>query len=256
MQDLELKGLIDQLKSNEKVIELVKVMQPLDIVVVISRDLGLHREKAKTITMDLIKHTKTAETEGMVARGIETNKQYPVPASSRKDQDPNLESEEKIKEDAGNYVNSLPTYSVNRNQFPPDPKQKTDDWPYDSMTVAAMAPRSKGRRRPLMQGAFDPNMDKNQPGVSGKGVQSKSAPHSRTNSTSSSGRSWSKQGTPGWSSSPPGREFNLPNDRPPDELPDDLDIMKPSPVGSSIPQFSQGGNPGSGTSRRMGFRRR
>src|SRR5690606_36316732 len=109
---------------------------------------------------------------------IETNKQYPVPAKLKKDGD--------IEESAGNFINASPTIIIPRHHFPPDPRQKVGDWPYDDMTTAAMDIKNKGRRRPLMQGPLD--LRKRQPGgdgAGGQGIYSKNCPHNRDNSTSS-----------------------------------------------------------------------
>jgi len=241
MADMQLKDLIGKLIANENVIGLVKMMQPMDIVAVISVDLDLQDGDAESVVANLLQH---ARHEGMGLPGIETNKQYPVPAKIRRDNE--------VEED---YINNLGQMNpdISPDHFPPEPRPDAVGWPYDGMTKAIMDPKNKGRKRPLMQGVFDPNFKKRQPGGDyggSQGIYSRETPHA-DNSQSSSGRSYDAKGRPGWSSSPPGKEFDLPNEIPDEEdLPDN--IIGPSPVGSPIPQF-QGGH---SQQRRMGFRRR
>lgn len=232
MENAELKDLVTKLVANEKVKGLVKMMEPQDVVAVMEMDLELHKDVAKSVVANLLNHISR---EGMASLGIEFNKKYPVPPQIRRDN----EMDEF-------YINNLGQMNpdLDPNTLPPKPREEPDEWPFDGMTKAAMDPKNRTPKSPLMQGPFDPNLKKRQAGGDyggSQGIYSKNSPHF-DNSTSTSGRSYDAKGKPGWSSSPPGKEF---------DLPDEVD-GGPSPVGSSIPQF-QGGH---SQQRRMGFRRR
>jgi hypothetical protein len=201
----DLKDLIGKLKANGKVMGLVKLMKPMDVVAVISTKMELCDRDAKFVTKNLLQHKES-------------------------------------------YINNLGALvpDIKRYHFPPDPIEEPGQWPYDDMTKAAMDPHNKGKKRPLMTSLDPLDIDpqaKDQSGTSDSGLYLKSPPHAQGNSMPVSGRSFDKRGTPGWSASPPGKEF---------ELPDNIDVTKPSPVGSPIPNFFGGRNP----DRRMGFRRK
>ena len=257
---MNLRDLISKLIANEKIIGLVKLMKPMDIFAVVSVDLGLQKGDAESVVANLLQH---ARHEGMASPGIETNKDYPVPARIRRDNE--------IEED---YVNNMGQMNpdISPDQFPPKPRSEPGEWPYDAMNVAGMDLKNKGRKRGLtsgksnsgkvvkerekFKGPFEPNLKFNQPGGDyggSQGIYSKEPPHFN-NSQSSSGRSYDSKGRPGWSSSPPGKEFEsdieLNVSAPTRFKPGQVDDA--SPVGSAIPQF-QGGH---SQQRRMGFRRR
>lgn len=230
MLNIELKALVEKLVADTKVLGLVKMMQPVDVVAIISKDLDLFPDEAERVTSSLLHHAHNCE--GMSSPGIESNKKYPVPEKLRK-------------KDIEEYINIVPKYDFSRYHFPPDPVDEPGEWPYDDMTKAAIDPKNKSRKRPLMQGPLDTDLRKNQPGgdgAGGKGIYSKNAPHNRHNSTPS-GRSWDRKGTPGWSSSPQGKEFSLPGEENP-------------PVGAPIPKFFGGHSEPRKHGERTGFRRR
>jgi len=136
--------------------------------------------------------------------------------------------------------------------------------------------------RYAIKGVFDTDHKLNAPGAdAGGGVHSKVS-HSYDNSMSSRGSSWPTRGYAGWSSSPPGAHFSDPNDpavtgvtkkahekkiphsyeygdkkikdiKPPkDDGGYEISFFEDPPVGSPIPTFKGGRNPG----RRLGFKRR
>ena len=196
--DAELNDIIGRLKAEKRIIGLVKMMKPLDIFAVLAKDLSLCDEDAEIATKNLLQHVHNVHYEGLSYPSIETNKQYPVPPTMKK-------------EFAINATTMSAAPEINPDEFPPAPLSRAPGWPFDSATLAAMSPRQKGKQIPLMQGPFDPN--KKQIGGSGNGIFSKNSPHCKDNSTSTSGASLNIKGTPGWSSSPPGKEFDLPEKR-------------------------------------------
>jgi len=171
--------------------------------------------------------------------------------------------------------NMIPKFDIKRHQFPPDPHEQPDEYPYDDMNVAIMNSPLKGRKRSLtagknniqafMKGLFDTDIDSRQSGGSGMGYDGR--PTTKSGDMSMNSRSWNKRGMPGWASSPFGKKFDLPTDDIAKPLPSekiekteedvslkDLDKLKKSaPVGSSVPNLSTGGRM---PPRRMGFRKR
>lgn len=257
---VKLENLVAKLAANEKLVELVKMMEPSDIIAVVTVDLGLQPQDAENLTNNLLKHV-----EGMSGLAVDStvSNKYPVPSNLRKPNDTDIS----VEEDAGNFINNLGSLvpDMNPDYFPPQPRPDPEEWPYDKATVAYMDPHNKGQKRGMMdakdndppgENPFNANLKKRlQPGGDyggSQGIYSRDTPHF-DNPDSSSGRSYDAKGKPGWSSSPPGKQFDLPED--PDDMPMEKEIedtMGVSPVGSAIPQFQGGPN----NLRRMGFRRR
>lgn len=251
MKKVKVESLIAKLVANKKVVELVKMMQPSDVQAVITVDLGLHDDDAQSVVHDLVKHA-----EGLSGPAIDgdVSKKYPVPSVLRKPSDEIEESD--------NFTNNLGGIApeMDPDQFPPPPRPEPGNWPYDAMNIAAMDIKNKGKKRGMMdaftppgEDPFNANLKKRlQPGGDyggSQGIYSRNSSHF-DNSQSSSGRSYDGKGRPGWSRTPPGKEFDMPIDD--DDMPKADPITSPSPVGSPIPQF-QGGH---SQQRRMGFRRR
>lgn len=113
--DNELTKIIEQLVTSSSVMELVKVMQPLDMVAVLVRDFDLCPHDASKATLNLIKHSHDVHYESDLTPGAD----------------------------------------MKRWHFPPDPRQEPSEWPFDDMTKAVMDPKNKGKKRPLMQGKDD-----------------------------------------------------------------------------------------------------
>jgi hypothetical protein len=272
--DIQLQKYVDELVKNQMASGLVKYMKPLDVAGVVAKDLGLCPKDAVKVTIGLIK-----KSEGISGPNIETNKQFPVPAQQRNDPplfDPEDLEDEMEKDDVeenvlarpSTKVDITPKFVVQKHQFPPDPHNKDDDWPYDDMTTAAMKPSTKSRKRPLNmsndkgekkkyifkeKGKFDLDLRLGQAGgdgAGGAGLYQKGI-HSKQNYMSTAGnRTWDRKGIPGWSKSPEGKEFDLPDDTKegidtkPANAGDEDDtpsFMKNPPVGSSIPTTNYGG---------------
>ena len=145
----ELDGLLDKLTCSEKVIELVRLMDPQDVLIVISKDLGLCGSDAQSLTTGLVQRAN----EGICSPSIERGARYQFPVSPKTTKEKPLNSltgddgeEDNIHED---FVNNLGMMSPNmdRNQFPPDPRPEDEGWPYDGCTKAYMDPKNKGRKR-------------------------------------------------------------------------------------------------------------
>jgi len=246
----------DRLFSNKKVLDIVSKLNPIDIVTVLVRDASLTPRDASKVALSLIK-----KTEGMSSPGIETNKEFPVPASSKRGTPRFFNPEDITPIDD---IDEADTFQ--RHQFPPDPRPEAGDWPYDDHTVQGLKPKNRSRLKSLTAGKNNVSYvfkktPKSPPATVGMGIHAKSAPHAAGNSTPSGGSSYTRQGTPGWSSSPTGAEFDLPNEKEEDsqeeevenELPgNEVEFLKNPNTGAGIPQFFGGRNPG----RRMGFRKR
>lgn len=107
---------------------------------------------------------------------------------------------------------------------------------------------------------LNPDLRKRMPGgdgAGGGGIYSKSV-HSTDNAmpASPNSRSWTSQGVPGWSKTPPGKEFDMPDEEPnpnvkpkaelrveveKEELPgNEVEFMKQPTVGARIPRWGAG----------------
>jgi hypothetical protein len=259
--DLELSRFVDRLSKKKEIIDLVKLMQPLDVAKVIAIDLELCPMDAARTTVDLIKYVHKVDFEGMGAGpNIETNKDFPVPAQIRRDNEPKGEEEDPIvqaakgkdiEESGENYINNMgqmtPTFS--QDQFP-QPREDEEGWPYGKYTVAIMNPKTKGRKRGLTSSvakkyvfpekpAFKQDLRTRQPGgdgAGGKGIYQKNT-MANDNPTPSGGSSWDRKGVPGWSSSLD--SFDLPDELETNEI-SKLDIDEDPPIGAPVPKFYGG----------------
>jgi hypothetical protein len=272
--DIQLQNYVDELVKSKMARGLVKMMKPMDMAGVMAKKLDLCPKDAAKVTIDLIKRT-----EGLSGGNIETNKPYPVHPQHKKDP-PLFDPEEDFEENAlarpgtkFTFVPGPPT--IDRHHFPPDEESEVEDWPYDDMTTVAMKPSNKSRKRPLNmskdkggvkkfifkeKGPLDTDLRQPQPGgdgAGGGGIYQRSM-HSRDNSMSTAGNStWSKTGSPGWSMSPDGKEYRLPDDTKESFGDEELNFEKNPPVGMPEPTFGYGGRiDGKVTGPRKGFRRR
>lgn len=167
--DHELETYINDLVQKQSVLDLVKLMQPLDIAKILLKSFDLRPRQAAMITVNLIKHIHMKEN--------------PL----------------------------VHTPDMNQDEFPPEPIMRAASWPYDPMTIGISDPKNKGGRKPLMQGAFDYRPSREDAvGRNPNGVFSKDSSQHTDGSSSISSNSYTQQGIPGWSSSPNGEEFDLP----------------------------------------------
>lgn len=221
--DLKKKKEVDKLVK-QKLLGLIKVMKPLDMVTLIMKKLDLQPQAASRMVVNLLKK-------------VHTNK-------SLKELD---------------FVSFIPKPIDKGRGFPPPPIKRPTEWPYDAGTVAIMDPHAKGRKKGLTNG-FDPSEEEsedpntimkdpskmriNGPGHGAPGLQQKSSPHSIDGSQSNSGSSWSKAGVKGWS-----RALDA-TDIPDDSSPQSRPVGSP-PLVQTPPQAVVNTKP-----RRMGFRKR
>ena len=192
-------SLFEKLMANKDTANILDKLQPSDIVMAIMIGAKLEFKEATSLAKKLYAERSLS---------IEPNMQYPVPPQSR---GPKSEVEE-----------STPFPVIPRHHFPPDPRSRPSEWPYDAGTSQAMNPKNRGRKRPLTTGkdvgdkklkpVFKGPLDtdfRQQPTSSApaSGVYQKTF-HSKDNNTPSSSSSWSIQGYPGWSRSPKDKEYN------------------------------------------------
>lgn len=277
--DREIERYVDLISRNEKIVGLVQLTKPLEIAKIISVNLDLCPKNASKVAVGLVRRIN----DGLAAPSIETNMEYPIPSSTKKYSPEDMDIDEFIAtfnevSAPGGKVDITPKFDFRRDQFPPDPRSKADEWPYDDMTKAGMDPKNKSRKRPLNmsklkdkdkqlkkyvfseknKGILDLDLRLGQPGGdAGGGIFKRNTPHSRDNSTSTAGnRSWSRRGQPGWSSSPAGKEFDLP-DEPRESVNDIANFEENPPVGAPIPTLNYGGRVvGKEKGLRKGFKRK
>ena len=257
--------------KNKKALDLVMRLKPTDLMKSLISDMALVPKDAAKVVMSLRKQ----------AESVMVRRDFPTPTTLKGDDEVinSLTNPEELDEFAGAHGPESPP----RHHLPPDPIDEPGEWPYDDMTTAGMATKNKQRKRSITSSkkpkkrinryvfgnVNDKDLAVTAPGVSGKGVSQKSAPHSDGDQPSG-GSSWSTRGRPGWSSSPPGKEFEIPpkslftKDRKRIEddnqkvvnagdNDDEPSIFKNANTGQGIPQMGHGGrNPG----RRLGFRKR
>lgn len=146
---------LDRLMKNKKILDLVKVMKPLDIAKVVAVEFELQPKDAARTAVDLIVRDahRDAHREGLASPSIETNKQYPVPPTHKR-KAPKLFEPEDLEEGPAlskpyTKTDITPKFVIKRWHFPPDPRDEPLGWPYDDMTKAGMEPKNKARKRPL-----------------------------------------------------------------------------------------------------------
>lgn len=237
----DLQKYIADLSSNSKAIELVASMNPLDVIRAMQKHLDLKPKEATYLYANLLKNSMR-ESFGTLA--INTNMQYPTP--NKKETNPNQTPE--LEED----TSGLPIYVFNNWEFPPRPTPDAQGWPYDANTTKLMDPHNKKRRSlttslqhsdgsPSRKGNMEP----------GQGTFQSTQLASGDGSMAGSGAGITTQGAAGWSKSPPGKEFDMP------EGLDDKNMYttQPNPKGGlskSVAVFFGGRNP----DRNMGFRKK
>ena len=174
-----------------KVLGLLKIMKPLDLVNILMKKMDLRPKEASRIVVNLLKKVHTKESLQEL-----------------------------------DFVSFIPKPIDKGRGFPPPPIKRPTEWPYDNMTVAIMDPHSKGKKKGLTTsfdpadgapGLEDPNIiiadpskvRRDGPGHGAPGLQQKNSPHSIDGDQSSSSSSWSKTGPKGWARSM--KSFDMPD---------------------------------------------
>ena len=224
MVDLKSKKNIDSIVK-VKVLGLLKIMKPLDLVNILMKKMDLQPREASKIVINLLKKVHTKD--------------------SLKELD---------------FVSFIPKPIDKGRGFPPPPIKRPTEWPYDSQTVAIMDPHSKGKKKGLVS-SFDPLEDKSEedpniiiadpskirrdgPGHGASGLQQKNSPHSIDGDQSNSGSSWNKMGAKGWARSM--ATYEIPDDSSTQSEPVAAPALVQTPP-QAIVNTKQ---------RRMGFRKR
>lgn len=198
IKDTELKKRLElfanNLSKNKKFYDLVQLMKPLEVVQIMKTDLDLHAKEALYLYVNVFKEFLQKKRATIP---FEKN-QYPVPNVNQR------EVEE-------NYVNSQPVYIFSDTEFPPKPRKRDNDWPYDPNTLFISDPKNK-KRRPLLQSKdLTTNKNLQQPGISGLGIfQKNNGSHTASGNMPDATGNITTRGYPGLSSSPQGKEFDLP----------------------------------------------
>jgi len=197
---------------NKKAMGLVSMMSPIELMKGLVKDLDILPKDAARMVMDLKKYS-----EALSNPSIETNKEYPVPAAMRNQPEDNQEENAALGRPQGKSSFHGPT-GFPRHHFPPDPREKPGDFPYDDVFTNYM--NSPKRKKPLMTGRepkvktkqnpLNPNFGAGQPGGDGAGGGGMHRRSSGNGSMPGSGASFSVHGPSGWSSAPPGAEFDVP----------------------------------------------
>lgn len=219
------KVLYEDVVKNKRVLGLVSLMEPTDLMRTLVKLLDVQPKSAAKMVLSLKR-----KAEGLSGGTIETNKEFPVPSNMRDDEGTDEEMEESSALARGNAKVSWGRPGpdpVNRRHFPPDPQahsfggkgepddEDDQDFPYGASFTNYMngpkrkKPLTSGREPKVKRkGAFDVSLHSRQPGGHGTGAHSK-VQHSRANDTPSGGRSWNRQGsTPGWAGSLKDNEFD------------------------------------------------
>ena len=245
----KVKKITEAMCRNNKVLGLVSMLRPIELMKALVRHKDLVPKDAAKIIFNL----KKKADEGMASPGIETNKSFPVP-SCMKDNGEDEEMEEGSLSALSKDVWGGPRPDDDGSgKFPPDPRPNYDqpggEFPYEKSFTNYMnnPKRKKGYKNLQMSHKrpepIDPEDVDSQPhhpggtragnikhkppfrtdlklgqpggdGAGGAGMYSKSGPHSRSNAMPGQGTSWSTKGEPGWSASPKGKRF----DRPPQSI--------------------------------------
>ena len=130
MAQYDLKRLVREFLTDKKVIGLVRLVKPIDLVKSLVNDMGLCATDAAAVTLDLIKSSDPVKFEQLVREGLpigswEPNSQFPVPNRLKKKKD-NLEELSPI----GAYPD------FRKAEIPPEHHRNfPSEFPYDQATV-------------------------------------------------------------------------------------------------------------------------
>jgi hypothetical protein len=258
--DQQISSFVDKLVKDKKARDLVRAMKPLDVAKVVAVNLDLQPEPACKTALNLIKHAHDVHYEGMSSPGIESNKEFPVPPSRKRDK-PRLlkfktDESSVLARPQGKTVWGRPgPADIPRHHFPQDPRDEPEGWPFDDMTVASMKPGNKSRKRSLTTAKdnsdsrawkqkgnpLNPDLKVRQPGgdgAGGGGIYRLTFQTKTGDMPGAGNKSWVAKGTKGWNSMP-GAEFENPdadNDQP-------KDLKKKPPTGEAMGGGSRNVNP-------------
>lgn len=226
------KKIIEDLCRNSKIVGLVSMMKPVELMKALVKHKDLLPKDAAKIIFDLKK-----KAEGMGQSAIEPNKQFPVPPTLRgADKDDPADEIEELSVPSGKTVwgQGGGPDAIRRHHFPPDPRSTGQDFPYEdtfvnymngpkrkrSLTTVQMSHKDligkilEGEKRNLKyKPDLTPDLYQGQAGgdgAGGLGIYSKNGPHARNNRTSSQATSWDTRGDPGWAASLNDKEFEVP----------------------------------------------
>jgi hypothetical protein len=194
---IDVNKIVETLLMNKKILGLVKLMQPHDVVHVLVKDLGLKPQDSARAALGLLKKVNPHFIKAVDAE-VKKIKEHPFNPMGK------------------TGYQQGPVDGIPNHQFPPDPYRRNKDksWPYDDMNLAWQNVKAGPKR----------GLESMSPGVDGTGIHSKRLPHTMIGDKN------------GFSSSPPGKEFNLP-----DEIQDEFG---PKDKGAPVPKFIAGRNNG------------
>ena len=130
MPQYDVKRLVREFLTDKKVVGLVKLVQPIDLVKALARDFGLHPKDAVSVTLDLIKGSDPVKFENLVREGLplgswEPNSQFPVPNRLKRKKD-SLEELSPLRGEP----------EFQKHLFPPEHHRNfPSEFPYDQATV-------------------------------------------------------------------------------------------------------------------------
>ena len=129
MRQYDLESLVNEFLTNKRVVGLVKVVRPLDIVKTLVRDHGLCAKDAALATLDLIKGSDPVQFEKLVREGLPlgsmTAGEFPIPNKLKRKKD-NLEELSPLRGEP----------EFQKHLFPPEKHRKmASTFPYDDASV-------------------------------------------------------------------------------------------------------------------------
>lgn len=130
MAQYDLESLVREFLTDKKVVGLIKLVKPIELVKALVRDLGLCPADAASATLELVKGSDPVQFEQLVREGLpigswEPNSQFPVPNKLKKKKD-NLEELSPI----GAYPD------FRKAEIPPEHhRSMPNEFPYDDQSV-------------------------------------------------------------------------------------------------------------------------
>lgn len=219
-KDADLIRVLHDIIKNKKIVELVKLMQPMDVMRSLTDSLSIQPKKAAHLMIGLLCHVN----EWSFPPGEPSSaKSYPgKPGEDVTDRDARIK--DYLPNEIEEYSNFSPKLNYKSNAEGEGPAaqtiQRSAPWPYGAYNVSLMDPHNKSSESlPVGSAnnvatsikAIGGNANKAM-GGSGQGTFQKGDPHSTTGTMAMNGNVFGGRGVPGLSGSPQDKEFNTPEE--------------------------------------------
>lgn len=152
---MTIEEILEFLCKKPKVIGLVKMLPPKNIIKIIAKTFDLQPADAEKVSDGLLKHNFSVhnkrKVEGVPFGSFEKSSQYPIPVKlkKRKTDEDDLGEDEIVEGPSGplGKDSGFSRPDIKKSEFPPQRHREKDKvWPYDDMTVQFMKKRPGYKR--------------------------------------------------------------------------------------------------------------